>query len=53
MGSSLKFHLTETELETVREAMTHDPRPEIRQRATAIHLLYLNHKPADVAEMIA
>jgi transposase len=53
MGSSLKFHLTDTELEAVREAMNHDPRPEIRQRVTAIHLLHLNYKPADVAEMIA
>jgi transposase len=53
MGNSLKFQLTEAELETVREAMNHDPRPEIRQRATAIHLLYLNYKPAEVAEMIA
>lgn len=53
MGSSLKFHLTEAEVEAVREAMNHDPRPEVRQRATAIHLLHLNHKPAEVAEMIA
>lgn len=53
MGHSLKFRLTETEVEAVREAMNHDPRPEVRQRATAIHLLHLNHKPAEVAEMIA
>jgi hypothetical protein len=53
MGSSLKFHLNEAELKAVREAMNHDPRPEIRPRATAIHLLHLTHKPADVAEMIA
>ena len=53
MGSLLKFQLTETELEAVREAMNHDLRPEVRQRATAIHLLHRNHKPAEVAEMIA
>ena len=53
MVNSLKLHLTEAELETVREAMNHDPRPEIRQRATAIHLLHLNYKPAEVAEMTA
>src|SRR5689334_18877187 len=53
MGSSLKFHLTEEELEVTRETMNHDPRPEIRQRATAIHLLHLNHKATGVAEMIA
>jgi transposase len=53
MGHSLKFRLTETEVEAVREAMNHDPRPEVRQRATAIHLLHLKHKPAEVAEMIA
>ena len=33
MGRSLKFQLTETEVETVREAINHDPRPEVRQRA--------------------
>ena len=33
--------------------MNHDPRPEVRQRATPIHLLHLQHKPAEVAEMIA
>ena len=53
MGNSLKFHLTDGEVEAVREAMNHDPRPEVRQRATAIHLLHLNHRPAEVAEMIA
>jgi transposase len=53
MGSSLRFHLTAADLEAVREAMNHDPRPEVRQRATAIHLLRLNHKPVEVAEMIA
>jgi len=53
MGNSLKFQLTRAELEAVRKAMNHDRRPEVRQRATAIHLLYLNHGPAEVAEMIA
>jgi hypothetical protein len=53
MRSSLKFQLTETGVKAVREAMNHDPRPEVRQRATAVHLLHLNHKPAEVAEMIA
>jgi transposase len=46
------LHLTEAELETVREAINHDLRPEIRQRATAIHLLHWNYKPAEVAEMM-
>ena len=53
MGSSRIFQLTEAEVESVREAIHHDPRPEVRQRATAIHLLHLGYKPADVAEMIA
>jgi len=53
MGNSLKFHLAEAEVEAVREAMNHDPRPEVRQRATAVHLLYLGHRPTEVAEMIA
>ena len=53
MGSSLKFHLTEAEVEAVREAINHDPRPEVRQRATAVHLLYLGHKPTEVAKIMA
>jgi len=53
MGGSLILHLTDAEVEAVRAAMNHDPRPGVRQRATVIHLLHLNHKPAEVAEMIA
>lgn len=53
MGSSLKFHLTKAEVEVVRDAMNHEPRPEVRQRATAVHLLHLEHKPVEVAKMIA
>lgn len=52
MGSSLRFQLTEAEVEAVHEAINHDPLPEVRQRATTIHLLHLKHKPAEGAEMI-
>lgn len=53
MGNLTEFQLNKSELELVHDAMNHDPRPEVRQRATAIHLLQLQHKPAEVAEMIA
>jgi len=33
--------------------MKHSPLPEVRQRATAIRLLHLGHKPKEVAEMVA
>ena len=53
MGKLTKFQLSKSEVAIVREAMNHDPRPEVRQRATAIHLLHLKHKPSTVAEMVA
>ena len=53
MSRRVKFTLTTEQVETIREAMTASPHPEVRQRATAIHLLHLGHPPEAVAEMLA
>lgn len=53
MPKKLDFQLTETELLQVTEAIRKDKRPEVRQRATAIRLLGLGQKPAEVAESLA
>lgn len=53
MPKKLNFQLTETELSQVTEAIRKDKRPEVRQRATAIRLLALGQKPAEVAESLA
>jgi len=41
------------ELERIVQAMKHDPRSEVVQRATAIHLLHLGHDALEVAEKLA
>jgi transposase len=53
MPKKLDFQLTEIELLQVTEAIRKDKRPEVRQRATAIRLLTLGQKPAEVAESLA
>jgi transposase len=53
MPKRLNFQLTDDELAQVEQAMRQDKRAEVRQRATAIHLLHLGHKPAEVATMLA
>lgn len=53
MPKKLDFQFTETELLQVKEAIRKDKRPEVRQRATAMRLLALGQKPAEVAESLA
>lgn len=53
MSRRVDFTLTEEQRAAVEQAMNHSPRPEVRQRATAIRLLHLGHKPEEVAEMLA
>ncbi len=53
MPKRLNFHLNNDELTQVEHALRKDKRPEVRQRATAIHLLHLGHKPAAVAAMLS
>lgn len=53
MSRRVNFHLNETELAEIEQAMNHSPLPEVRQRAIAIRLLHLGHSPETVAEMLA
>lgn len=53
MSRLINFTLTKDELATVETAMHHAPQPEVRQRATAIRMLHLGHKPETVAELLA
>lgn len=45
------YHLKKRELKAIVTAIRHDPRAEVRQRCTSIHLLHLGHKPEQIAEM--
>lgn len=53
MSRLIDFTLTKEQVAAVEQAMNHAPLPEVRQRATAIRLLHLGHKPEAVAEMLA
>jgi transposase len=53
MSRRVDFTLTDEQLANVEHAINHSPVPEVRQRATAIRLLHLGHKPDAVAEMVA
>jgi transposase len=53
MPKQIDYSLTSEQVQQVTQAMNNDRRPEVRQRATAIHLLSLGHKPKDVANMMA
>jgi len=52
MPRKTNYQLSETELSQLKEAIRKDPRPEVRQRATAIHMLHLGNKPAEVSEQL-
>lgn len=51
--TTTKLELTDTELSQLEYAIRSDKRPEVRQRATAIRLLYLGKGPQEVAEALA
>jgi putative transposase len=53
MSRLIDFTLADEQLASVEHAINHSPIPEGRQRATAIRLLHLGHKPEAVAEMVA
>lgn len=53
MPKQLNYTLTEDELGIVRQAISSDKRPEVRHRATALHLLHQGRKPQEVAETLA
>ena len=49
----INFNLTQDELEIIQWGMHHAPKAEVRQRATAIHMLHQGQKPEEVAQMLA
>ena len=53
MPKRLIFQLTEEQMTQVEQAKRKDKRAEVRQRATAVHLLHLGHEPATVAHMLS
>jgi transposase len=52
MPKQINYQLDADELATIRHAIAHDKRAEVRHRATAIHLLHQGQKPQAVAEML-
>ena len=52
MPRKTNYQISETELSQLKEAIRKDPRPEVRQRATAIHLLHLGYKPEEVSQQL-
>ena len=53
MPKQLNYTLTEDELPMVRKAIASDKRPEVRHRATALHMLHQGMKPQEVADILA
>ena len=53
MPKQINYQLNEEQLAVVRQAMKHDKRPEVRHRATALHLLHQGMKPQTVADTLA
>jgi len=53
MQKKRNYQLTDVELKDVEKAMRHDKRPEVRQKAQALHLLHLGQPVAHVARMMA
>lgn len=53
MSRRVDFTLNDEQLAEIEQAINYSPHPEVRQRAIAIRLLHLGHKPDVVAEMVA
>jgi transposase len=53
MPKRLNFQLNQEQVTQVEQAKRKDKRAEVRQRATAVHLLHLGHKPPAVAQMLS
>jgi transposase len=53
MPKRLNFQLKDEQVTQVKQAKRNDKRAEVRQRATAVHLLHLGHQPTVVAEMLS
>lgn len=53
MPKALNFQLTEAGLREIVEAIKHEKRPEVRQRAMGLRLLHEGKSPKEVAEFLA
>ena len=53
MPKQINYQLNADDLATIRRAIARDKRAEVRQRATAIHLLHQGKKPQEVADTLA
>ena len=53
MPKRLNFQLTEEQVTQVEQAKRKDKRAEVRQRATAVHVLHLGHEPPAVAQILS
>lgn len=49
----IDYRLNEEELEQIQWGMRYAREAEVRQRATAIHLLHRGHSPSEVSEQLA
>jgi transposase len=52
MPKSLSFQLTEEGVREIVQAIKHDTRPEVRQRAMGLRLLHEGKSPKEVAEFL-
>src|SRR6266542_2510717 len=53
MPKKLSFQLTDEGLREIAEAIKHDKRPEVRQRAIGLRLLHEGKGPQEVAEVLS
>jgi transposase len=53
MPKRLNFQLSEEQVKQIEQAKRKDKRVEVRQRATAVHLLHLGHEPPAVGQMLS
>src|SRR5512134_3312434 len=53
MAERVNYQLQEDEVALLEQAIRHEERSEVRQRATAIRMLHLGKHPCEVAEVLA
>jgi putative transposase len=52
MSRRVNFQLNDEQFAEIEQAINHAVQPEVRQRAIAIRLLHLGHKPEAVAQVV-
>lgn len=53
MSRRVNFTLNDEQLANLEQAINYSEHPEVRQRAIAVRLLHLGHKPEAVGQMVA